>query len=220
MPSDSGRRVHLSPGAGVAVHGARIHEGHRGRPRSWWWCAARHTFLTEAAAREQVDYRRGAAASPPGTTDRGCSSWRRRSPPYASAAASGGASGAAGRLRPRPHWSSRNRTGTGSHQWAYSVDTLSRAWLPARDVGGAAGQTRAAGRCQHGVHHRRGGVAAAGGDFDRPARPDRGAGRRVASRGRHRGLHEDCVLDRILTCNAINRADPRGPQSPSGCIRR
>ncbi len=103
---------------------------------------ARHTFLTEAAAREQVDF---AVARRVTTWDdrQGVLFLETPAPPYASAAASGGASGAAGRASaPALEFTQSNWD---QSPWAYSVDTLSRAWLPARDVGGAAGQTRAAG---------------------------------------------------------------------------
>ena len=98
---------------------------------------AYHTFLTEAAAREQVDF----------AVARRVTAWDDRqgvlflgtpAQPYGSAAASGGASGAA----ESSSASALQFTQSNWDQspWDYSVDTLSRAWLPARDPGGATGQ--------------------------------------------------------------------------------
>ena len=94
-----------------------------------------HTYLTEAAARADADY----------AVLRRVTAWDDRqgvlflqtpAQPYTPAAASGGAAGAAGRASATvlqftvSSWD--------QSRWDYSVDTLSRSWLPARDAGGAA----------------------------------------------------------------------------------
>ena len=145
-----------------------------------------HAFLTEAEARADAVY--AVAQRVTAWDDRqGVLFLQTPAQPYASATAGGGAAGAAGSSSAPALQFTRSNFHR-EQEWDYSVDTLSRAWLPARDAGGAAGQDAGGGRRRHGVHHRRGGVAAAGGVLDGPAGPDRGAGCRAAGWGRHRGL--------------------------------
>ena len=96
-----------------------------------------HAFLTEAEAREQAEI--FVALRVTAWDDRqGVLFLGTPAQPYGSAAASGGASGAA----ESSSASALQFTQSNWDQspWDYSVDTLSRAWLPARDPGGATGQ--------------------------------------------------------------------------------
>ena len=97
-----------------------------------------HTFLTEAEARADADF----------AVLRRVTAWDDRqgvlflqtpAQPYASATSSGGAAGAAGSSS-APSLQFTRSNFYREQEWDYSVDTLSRAWLPARDAGGAAGQ--------------------------------------------------------------------------------
>ncbi len=98
-----------------------------------------HTFLTEAEARADAVY--AVAQRVTAWDDRqGVLFLQTPLEPYTSAAASGGAAGRA--TAPALQFTRSNFYR--EQQWDYSVDTLSRAWLPARDAGGATGQTRAA----------------------------------------------------------------------------
>ena len=98
---------------------------------------AYHTFLTEAAAREQAEF--FVALRITTWDDRqGVLFLETPAQPYTSAGASDGASGAAGSSSaPALQFTQSNWA---QSPWDYSVDTLSRAWLPARDSGGATGQ--------------------------------------------------------------------------------
>ena len=101
-----------------------------------------HTFLTEAEARADADF--AVARRVTAWDDRqGVLFLQTPAQPYASATAGGGAAGAAGSSS-APALQFTRSNFYREQQWDYSVDTLSRAWLPARDAGGAAGQTRAA----------------------------------------------------------------------------
>ena len=99
-----------------------------------------HTFLTEAEAQAVADF----------AVLRRVTAWDNRQgvlflqtplEPYTSAAASGGAAGAAGSAS-APSLQFTRSNFFREQEWDYSVNTLSRAWLPARDSDGAAGQTR------------------------------------------------------------------------------
>ena len=98
---------------------------------------AYHTFLTEAAAREQVDF--AVARRVTAWDDRqGVLFLETPAQPYTSTGTSDGASGAA--ESPSAPALQFTQSNWDQSPWDYSVDTLSRAWLPARDPGGATGQ--------------------------------------------------------------------------------
>ena len=101
-----------------------------------------HAFLTEAEARADADF--AVARRVTAWDDRqGVLFLQTPAQPYASATAGGGAAGAAGSSS-APSLQFTRSNFYREQEWDYSVDTLSRAWLPAREAGGATGQTRAA----------------------------------------------------------------------------
>ena len=97
-----------------------------------------HTYLSAAQAQADADF--AVARRVTAWDDRqGVLFLQTPAEPYTPAAAGGGAVGSASE-------SSRQFTRSNFHreqEWDYSVETLSRAWLPARDAGGAAGSTGA-----------------------------------------------------------------------------
>ena len=110
-----------------------------------------HGYLTEAEAREYADYRVQARVT----------TWDERqavifletpAQPYTPAAASGGAAGSSETTSPAVL--QFTRLNFNQPPWAYSVDTLSRAWLPAQDRAGR-------GRDADSLHHGRDADAAA-----------------------------------------------------------
>ena len=65
-------------------------------------------------------------------------------PSYPSYSSSGGASGASGQAA-TPALEFNTSNPEVQSEWSYSIDTLSRAWLPASDAGGASGQAGTSG---------------------------------------------------------------------------
>ena len=137
--------------------------------------------------------------------------------PYASATAGGGAAGAAG-------------SSSAPIVAIHAVQLLPGAGVGlqrrhaepglAAGAGGRRGRrarTRAADSRRHGVHHRRGGVAAAGGVHDGLAGQDRGAGCRAAGRGRRPWLRRLCPRqDSVGTDQSRRSADPNPLRHSAG----
>ena len=90
-----------------------------------------HGYLTEAAARDDADYRVQVRVT---TWDERQAVLFLETParPYTPAAASGGAAGTSETTSPAVL--QFTRLNYNQSPWAYSVDTLSRAWLPAQDT--------------------------------------------------------------------------------------
>ena len=163
-----------------------------------------HTFLTEAEARADAVY--AVAQRVTAWDDRqGVLFLQTPLEPYTSAAASSGAAGRA--TAPALQFTRSNFYR--EQQWDYSVDTLSRAWLPAREAGGAAGRTRAADGA--------GTVFITDGAESPPPvvsmtdlRAKIAALAAELRAGEGVPGYEDCVRGRILL-ERINRADPLTP---------
>ncbi len=104
---------------------------------------SRHAYLTEAQARADAEY---AVARRVTTWDdrQGVLFLEAPARPYTPAAASGGAAGATGRASATVLRFTQSNYD--QSVWNYSVDTLSRAWLPAREAAGAGGASGAAAR--------------------------------------------------------------------------
>ena len=167
-----------------------------------------HAFLTEAEARADADYavlRRVTAWD-----DRQGVLFLQTPPqPYVS----GGASGAAGRASVSALQFTRSNFQR-EQEWDYSVDTLSRAWLPARDAGGAGGRSGGAtGQAGDGA-----GMAfiTDGAAAPRPVVSLTDLRAKIAAMAAElqagQGIegYADCVSGRILL-ERINRADPLSP---------
>ena len=171
-----------------------------------------HAFLTEAEARADADF----------AVTRRATAWDNRqgvlflqapAQPYASAAASGGAIGAA-RSASTPALQFTRSNFYREQEWDYSVDTLSRAWLPAREAGAAA-------RDSDGAAGQAGDAAGMAFITDGTASPPpavtladlRAQITALAAElqaGEGITGYEDCVRGRILL-ERINRADPVSP---------
>ena len=166
-----------------------------------------HTYLTAAQARADADF--AVARRVTAWDDRqGVLFLQTPAQPYASATAGGGAAGAAGSSS-APALQFTRSNFYREQQWDYSVDTLSRAWLPARDAGGATGQTRAADAA--------GTVFITDGAESPPPvvsmtdlRAKIAALAAELRAGEGVPGYEDCVRGRILL-ERINRADPLTP---------
>ena len=166
-----------------------------------------HTFLTEAEARADADF--AVARRVTAWDDRqGVLFLQTPAQPYASATAGGGAAGAAGSSS-APSLQFTRSNFYREQEWDYSVDTLSRAWLPAREAGGATGQTRAADAA--------GTVFITDGAESPPPvvsmtdlRAKIAALAAELRAGEGVPGYEDCVRGRILL-ERINRADPLTP---------
>ena len=103
-----------------------------------------HTYITEAKAQQWAD---GAVSWRSTTWDgrQGVLFLGTLSPPYRPDGTSGGASGTAQRsaTTTQAFAFTRSNRRPGITDWDYSIDTLSRAWLPSRDAGSATSSSSA-----------------------------------------------------------------------------